>query len=311
MRIVVHDYAGHAFPMQLSRELARRGHEVLHLHFLDFPTPKGNLQKQEGDAATLGVEGISLGEPFSKWPNLIRRRRQELRYARRVAERLRRFRPDAVLSANTPLEVQEIIHSACKEISARLVIWVQDFYCLAVETLLTRKLGFSGKLVGRYYRQIERKLLQECDQIIYITEDFFDLTCGWHIDASKCHVIENWSPLDEITPCARDNAWARRHGLTDKLCILYSGTMGLKHDPTMLLGLAERWRDDRRVALVVVAEGRGRQWLETRRDERKLDNLLLLDLQPYEELPQVLGSGDILVALLDSDAGAFAVPRRY
>ena len=30
MRIVVHDYAGHAFPTSLSRALAARGHEVVH-----------------------------------------------------------------------------------------------------------------------------------------------------------------------------------------------------------------------------------------------------------------------------------------
>ena len=28
MRIVVHDYAGHAFPISLSRALAARGHDV-------------------------------------------------------------------------------------------------------------------------------------------------------------------------------------------------------------------------------------------------------------------------------------------
>lgn len=30
MKILVHDYPGYAFPIQLSRELAKRGHRVLH-----------------------------------------------------------------------------------------------------------------------------------------------------------------------------------------------------------------------------------------------------------------------------------------
>ncbi len=30
MRILVHDYSGHPFQAQLSRELARRGHDVVH-----------------------------------------------------------------------------------------------------------------------------------------------------------------------------------------------------------------------------------------------------------------------------------------
>ena len=32
MKIIVHDYAGHPFQVQLSRRLASRGHEVLHLY---------------------------------------------------------------------------------------------------------------------------------------------------------------------------------------------------------------------------------------------------------------------------------------
>ncbi|RYJ01060.1 MAG: glycosyltransferase WbuB, partial [Actinomycetales bacterium] len=30
MKVVVHDFSGHPFQVQLSRELARRGHDVVH-----------------------------------------------------------------------------------------------------------------------------------------------------------------------------------------------------------------------------------------------------------------------------------------
>ena len=43
MRILVNDYAGHPFQLQLSRELARRGHTILHTYFADAKGPKGNL----------------------------------------------------------------------------------------------------------------------------------------------------------------------------------------------------------------------------------------------------------------------------
>jgi hypothetical protein len=44
MRIAVCDYCGHPFQVQLSRQLARRGHDVLHLHSADFVTPKGAVE---------------------------------------------------------------------------------------------------------------------------------------------------------------------------------------------------------------------------------------------------------------------------
>lgn len=38
--------------------------------------------------------------------------------------------------------------------------------------------------------------------------------------------------------------------------------------------------------------------------------LTLLPFQPYERLPEVLGSGDVLMVLLEQSAGAFSVPSK-
>ena len=40
MRILVHDFSGHPFQMQLSRELARRGHDVLHVDCASYSRPE-------------------------------------------------------------------------------------------------------------------------------------------------------------------------------------------------------------------------------------------------------------------------------
>ena len=309
MRIMMHDYAGHPFQVQLSRELARRGHHVLHLHFSELQTPKGNVVRQSGDPESFKVEGLSLGEPFAKGA-FIRRRAQELAYGRRVAARMEAFAPDVVLSANTPLEVQEILFHTARRVNARFISWIQDFYSVAVSTLLTKKFGPFGKMVGLYYNHIEKKLLNGCDEIVYITDDFIDITRGWNIPADKCHVIENWAPLSELQPLSRNNSWARRHGLVGKFCILYSGTLGLKHNPALLVRLAESFRGQEQVRIVAVCQGPGRAVLERHRDRLGLDNLLVLDIQPYEELPQVLATGDVLVAIIESDAGVFAVPSK-
>ena len=38
--------------------------------------------------------------------------------------------------------------------------------------------------------------------------------------------------------------------------------------------------------------------------------ITLLPFQPYERLPEVLGTGDLLVVLLEQEAGAFSVPSK-
>src|SRR5581483_7162574 len=60
----------------------------------------------------------------------------------------------------------------------------------------------------------------------------------------------------------------------------------------------------------VISEGLGRQYLEARRRELQLSNLRLLDFQPHPVLSQVTASADVLVAMVEKDAGAFSVPSK-
>ena len=43
MRLNIHDYSGHPFQVQLSRDLAARGHDVLHGYSTQYVTGHGNL----------------------------------------------------------------------------------------------------------------------------------------------------------------------------------------------------------------------------------------------------------------------------
>jgi len=63
------------------------------------------------------------------------------------------------------------------------------------------------------------------------------------------------------------------------------------------------------VELVVVNEGPARDVVQQEADRLGVP-LRLLPFQPYEQLPEVLGSADVLVVLLEKDAGAFSVPSK-
>jgi glycosyltransferase involved in cell wall biosynthesis len=57
----------------------------------------------------------------------------------------------------------------------------------------------------------------------------------------------------------------------------------------------------------VLSEGVGRDWLDA---QPRLPNLFTLGFQPYECVPDVLASADVLLATLEIDAGQFAVPSK-
>ena len=310
MNILVHDYGGYAFPMQLSRALAARGHKVVHVYCGSLPTtPQAQVQEKEPCSPKLTFVAISLGKPLAKY-NLLKRWVQETEYGRRLVEQMERFRPDVVISGNTPLDAQKLLVKRCRKLRIKFVFWVQDLLGIGAYRILKKKIPIVGHAVGWYYVNLERSLLSKSNEIVLITDDFRPLMDRWGIDRDRVHVIPNWAPLEELPLQPKDNDWARRHQLHNKLCFLYSGTLGLKHNPELLVKLALRYREDENVRIVVISQGLGADYLKERKAELKLDNLIVMGYQPYEQLPQVLGTADVLVALLEPDAGVFSVPSK-
>jgi glycosyltransferase involved in cell wall biosynthesis len=187
---------------------------------------------------------------------------------------------------------------------------VQDIYAEAIARLVAPRLGPLGAPVVWHYRRLEAGLLRRSDQVVAITDDFRPLLESWRIEAQRISTIENWAPLEELPPHARDNEFSREHGLSDKLVFMYSGTLGLKHNPGLLLGIAERYRHDPRVRVMVISEGLGATWLAERKAAERLDNLVLLPFQPFARMPDMLASADVLMAILEPEAGVYSVPSK-
>ncbi|WAC21497.1 glycosyltransferase family 4 protein [Luteolibacter sp. SL250] len=312
MRIVVHDYAGHAFPPSLSRELAARGHEVVHAFASSLQTPRGELRTREGDPSSLSFREVAMDSDYVRYKySFLRRRKMEIAYGKEAARFISEWRPDAVISGNTPTEAQGPIVRAAVGCGARFHYWVQDFYSLAVDKLVRKKLPLVGIPIGAWYRHLDRRQFRDSSTVIAITEDFAPvLSQEFGVDPSRVAVIPNWALIDEIPSLPKDNDWSRKHGLHDKFVFLYTGTIGMKHNPGLLLELARHYAADPEVRVVVVSEGIGSEWLREQSAKENLTNLVLLPYQPFGDLPAVMASGDVLTAILEPEAAEFSVPSK-
>lgn len=303
MRVVVHDYAGHPFQVELSRALASRGHDVLHLYSGSITTPRGTLTKRPEDPDTFSIEEISLGEHIPR-EHLLTRRRLEARHGARVVDRLAHYQPSVVISANTPLEAQRRIVDYSGRTRTRFVYWVQDLIGEATRRLLPSRVPGVARPIAWYYQDLERRLLWKSDSVVVISEDFLPFV------PAHAEVIENWAPIERLPVLPKANEWSRRHGLESTTNLLYSGTLGMKHDPECLLDVAETVRGDGRIRLVVVSEGGSAEWLQQEAVSRGLENVLTLPFQPFEALAPMLASADILIGVLGREAGVFSVPSK-
>ena len=304
MKIIIHDYAGHPFQVDLSRHLAKRGHKVYHLYFAGDKGPKGNMINHD-NKLDIFFEAIGSTDNYSK-TNFFKRRMADLQYGRDIATRISEINPDIVISGNTPTETQEIILNRCENIGIKFVYWCQDFYSIAASSILKKKLFFVGKLIGSYYQYLERNQMLRSDHIVVITERFRDQTNKWAINKKKISVIPNWGALNEINISSKSNAWSQKNNLEASIDrVIYSGTMALKHNPVLIENLA---KENPSIEVIVIGSGVGVDYLS--KQKPSIPNLKILPLQPFSEFEQVLGSGDVLVAVIEGDAGKFSVPSK-
>lgn len=314
MRVYLHDYAGHPFQVHLARALAARGHTVRHGYSSTNQTPHGALARRVGDSEGFEPDPIDLAIPIDKNWNSLRgfwaRRQREKEYGGILVQHVEKFRPDVVLAANTPLDALAPLQNWCTAHDVRFVNWLQDLISVASHRLLQQKLPVLGEIAGRIYLGMEQRILRGSDAVVIITEDFKPILVEWGVDPERLHVIGNWAPLEEMPLRPKQNPWSEAFDLTNKRVLLYSGTLGMKHDPTLLLNLAFHWKGDDSVRVVVITEGAGADWLREKKSEHSLEGLIVLPYQPFEELPDVLGSADVLLAILEPDAGAFSVPSK-
>ena len=88
--------------------------------------------------------------------------------------------------------------------------------------------------------------------------------------------------------------------------MLYSGTLGLKHD-TAVFGALHRALHARMddVRLAVVSEGHAADRLASQSPE-----ITVLPFQDFSVLPDVLGSADLLLTILEAEASDYSVPSK-
>lgn len=311
MEVIVHDFSGHPFQAELSRKLAGRGHTVEHVSAGQYVSGKGHLEHQDGDPTTLTFSSITLDQPFKKYSPLARLR-WERTYARTWIERLRTSRADVVVACNLPLFSMYLFARHAKRAGLPYVMWHQDIYSSGLSSELHRKLpGLLARLGSRVFERMEAYCARHAQHVVAIGEAFRTVYPSWKVKPENVSVIPNWAPLDKIFPVERDNArTADLFADEAELRLVYAGTLGRKHNPRLLIDLLNTVRADGiEAALAVVSEGEAADDLiEIARAESL--PVRVLPFQPAASLPDVLGSADVLVALLEPDATTFSIPSK-
>ena len=156
---------------------------------------------------------------------------------------------------------------------------------------------------------MRKNILKKSDAIVSICDQFNDVLDSWDIKANK-YVVPNWAPIKEIPILDKNHDWLSTYNLDGKFVCLYSGTMGMKHNPDVILDAAKSLNDVKDIIFVVISEGEGANYLKDQSKKYNLNNILILPFQKFSDLPMIFSSSDVLITVLEDDAGMFSVPSK-
>ena len=306
MRIAIHDYAGFSFPLELSSELSKRGHNVLHLFSEASGGPKASFKEKLNKKLQI----VNIGSDSVEKDNFLKRWIQERRYGELAIKELDQWRPDVVISGNTPLEAQKKIIRWAGNHAVPSVFWLHDLLSIAAKSVISNISRTLGCLVYNYLNKIEINSLLHADHIVSITHDFIPFLNQWNIAPSKVSVIPNWGSIEQIPVLPRNNQFSDHNGLNEKFVILYCGTLGKKQGIQLIADTAIGLIEDNEILFVVATDVRGHRLLNDQLAGKALPNLVRLPLQPSNLYPFLLASSDITLVTMEASAGAYCVPSK-
>ncbi|MEM7789950.1 MAG: glycosyltransferase family 4 protein [Verrucomicrobiota bacterium] len=311
-RIFFHDFGAYPFLFSLTRELSNHHDTVIHAYVELLSVSRNGTEAGKIRSSNYSLLPVEMdGDYQTVKYSFSKRFKLERTYGSKLAAKILEVRPSIVISSNAPTHIQSLIQKAARQVGAKFVFWVQDLYSEAVGAILKKKLHFVGNGVGYFFRKWERSLLLKSDRIVVISDTFKGPLEEMGCSADLVTTVENWADLNSYPVLPQENEWSINHGLAGKFCFLYSGTMGLKHNPEFLLELAKKFQDDPRVKVVVVAEGPGADFLKERSGLLGLERTLItLPFQSAEVVAEVLATASVLIATLHSEAGHYCVPSK-
>ena len=152
---------------------------------------------------------------------------------------------------------------------------------------------------------------RSADRVIVIGRCMRDLVISKGVDPARIRLVPNWADPEELFPIPEDeNPMVEELGLAGKFSLLYSGNMGWGHDFSTFLDAAERLLGEQDLRFVFIGAGHRRGEIERAKEERSLDNVMLLPYQPRSVLPQSLNLGQAALISQRTCVDGLLVPSK-
>jgi glycosyltransferase involved in cell wall biosynthesis len=116
----------------------------------------------------------------------------------------------------------------------------------------------------------------------------------------KITFIPYGTDINMFNPNIDGSSVREKLGLKDKFVVLYAGAMGQAHDLYTVLRAAKCLNEESNIHFVFVGAGKERVNLEVEVKKMGLKNVLFAGTYPKKEMPMVIASADVCLAILQN-----------
>ncbi|MFA9478902.1 glycosyltransferase family 4 protein [Phycisphaerales bacterium AB-hyl4] len=278
---------------EIARAMQSAGHVVTMLtssaQLRPEELPAGEGPVRRGDVA--GIPCIVLMTPYDQTMGYVRRIRSFLSFmVKASAIAVREKQIDLIYATSTPLTVG-VCALAAKWLRRRPYgfevrdLWPDVPIALGV---------IRNRFVGGLLRVLEKRIYRSARFVVAMNQDLADDITGKLGGQQKpVLVVPNACDTYLFRPDRDGSAFREAHGLAGKTLCVHTGAMGKVNGLDAVLDAAVLLRDRPNVRFVLIGHGREKPHLIKRVHDEGLENVLILDALPKQELADVLATADV------------------
>ena len=164
----------------------------------------------------------------------------------------------------------------------------------------------------RFFEWLEKKLYQDADHIIVVTDTFKKKIIARGINSEKISVFKNGANLDLFQPQGKKVELEEKLKLKNKTVFAYIGTHGMAHGLSFILDSIKPLEETNpELAFLFIGDGAEKKNLLQQAKELELKNAVFIDSVSKREVVDYLSVMDVaLVNLRKSDTFKTVIPSK-
>lgn len=292
------DEPGHTRHFEMAKFLQTRGHElVIVASDLNYQTGKRTIERK-GIFAEQNIEGVKILRSYI-YPALHHS------YFWRVIS----FFSFMFSSIYTALQVKDVdlilgtTPPIFQAVSAWFVSWIRRKPFLLEVRDLWPEFGVSmgvlkNLVVIGLARWLEKFLYNRATHILVNSPAYKDYMINKNVPENKITFIPYGTDIDMFNPKIDGLSIRKELNLENHFVVLYAGALGQANDIDTILRAAKRLNENTKIKFILFGDGKERERLQNKANEMKLSNVIFAGVKPKKEMPQVIASSDVCLAIL-------------